>query len=105
MKELLDDMERALADLLLAGYTSGTSLSGRFRQLGDGCSRIGLIHGGQMMLQISEGLDGRSHFMEKDDLALTGLVCRAVSYIGLCRERIQSDDITARWGQQTGGTP
>lgn len=105
MKELLDDMERTLADLMLSGYGTGAELAGRFRRLGDECRRIGLQNGGLWMEEIAAALEQRTHSIQKEDLALTELLCRAAGYVRLCREKIQETQIIARWDAITGGNP
>lgn len=103
MTEQLNEMERLLADLMLSGYTSGEYLSNRFRQLERNCRHLGLETGGDLMDKICQELDHRAHTIQKDDLILTSLICRAVHYIGLCRQRMQEAEITARWDSITGG--
>ena len=105
MNALLDDMERAMADLMLSGYGTGAELAGRFRLLGEECSRIGLQNGGAWMEEIALGLEKRTHSIQKEDLALTENLCRAASYVRLCREKIQETQIIERWDSITGGNP
>lgn len=103
MRELLDDLERALADLLQTGLaTAGAEGAVRFAQLSDRCEGIGLHTGGTLFKQIGELLNRRLHTFEKTDLELTAAVCRAEHYITLCRERLTEDGIRERW--QEGGT-
>lgn len=105
MKQLLDDMERALADVMLSGYSTGTGIAPRFRELSVDCARHGLHTGADLMMQIAQGLERRAHSMQKEDLDLTGRICRAVHYVSLCKEKLQETDITARWDELTGGNP
>lgn len=104
MKELLDDMERAMADLMLSGYATGAELAGRFRNLGTECSRIGLKNGGAWMEEIARALEQRTHSVRKEDLVITELLCRAVGYVRLCREKLQEEEIAVRWDSITGGS-
>lgn len=103
MRELLDDMQRAMADLMLSGYSSGEAISQRFRHLGEECAQCGLHTGADLMTQIGKTLEIRSHSMQKEDLPLTSKICRAMRYVELCREKLQETDIALRWEHITGG--
>lgn len=103
MKLLLDDMERALTDLFQMGFaTAGPGMARRLGDLADQCESTGLHTGSTLFSELSRLLSERSHSMDKSDLPLTGLVCRAQHYITLCRTRMTGEDIRARW--QEGGT-
>ena len=103
MRDLLDDMQRAMADLLLSGYSSGAGISHRFRSFGEACARSGLHTGAELMERVAQSLEDRSHAMQKEDLALTGEICRAMRYVELCTEKLQETDIALRWEHITGG--
>lgn len=105
MKLLLEDMERAMADVMLSGYSAGAGIAPKFRELSADCARHGLHTGADLMMQIAQGLERRGHSMQKEDLDLTGRICRAVHYVSLCKEKLQETDITTRWDELTGGTP
>jgi len=103
MRELLDDLEQALTDLMQTGFaTAGAGAVKRFGELSDRCEGTGLHTGGTLFKQIGEVLNRRLHTLEKTDLELTAAVCRAEYYITLCRERLTEDGIRERW--QEGGT-
>ena len=103
MKLLLDDLERALTDLLQMGLaTAGPDMAARLRDLCERCEATGLHNGGTLFAEISRLLSERSHSLHKSDLLLTGAVCRAQHYITLCRTRMTEEDIRRRW--QEGGT-
>ena len=103
MRELLDDIQRAMADLMLSGYSSGEAISHKFRHLGEECARCGLHTGADLMNQIGKTLEIRAHSMQKEDLPLTSEICRAMRYVELCREKLQETDIALRWEHITGG--
>lgn len=105
MKDLLDEMQRALADLMLSGYSSGRDTFRKFQQLAEACARSGLHTGAVLMEGIARDLENRSHALQKEDLALTAGVCRAVRYTELCKEKLQETDIETRWNHITGGNP
>ena len=105
MKELLNEMERAMADVMLSGYSAGTGIASRFRELSNECDRYGLHTGSELMAQIARALEQRTHSMEKEDLALTGHICQAAHYVTLCKEKLQETDIVLRWDHITGGNP
>lgn len=105
MNQLLEEMERVMADLMLSGYSSGAGIAHRFRTLGDECARLGLHTGAELMETVARELEERTHTIQKEDLALTGDICRALRYVELCREKLQETDITVRWDRITGGKP
>lgn len=100
MTDLLDEMERELADLLQSGLA--TAEGSQLQPLAEACEAAGLHTGAALLGQIRDGLIRRGHAMEKDDLPLTAAICRAVRYIALCREKCQEEQILARW-QNKGG--
>lgn len=103
MKQFLDDLERALTDLLQMGLaTAGPDMAKRLGDLSDQCESTGLHTGGTLFAEISRLLSERSHNLDKVDLPLTAAVCRAQHYITLCRTRMTEEDIRRRW--QEGGT-
>lgn len=103
MKALLDDLERALTDLLQMGLaTAGPDAAKRLTELSGQCEDTGLHTGAVLFAEIARLLNTRSHTMDKTDLPLTAAVCRAEHYITLCRIRMTEEDIRARW--QEGGT-
>ena len=103
MNVLLDDLQRALTDLLQTGLaTAGTDAVKRFEHLSRQCADIGLHTGASLYGRIGELLNQRAHSLEKTDIELTAAVCRAEHYITLCRERLTEEMIRVRW--QEGGT-
>ena len=103
MKELLDDLERGLTDLLQMGLaTAGADMVRRLRELSDRAEGAGLHTGGALLSQIASLLEERAHTMEKTDLDTAAAVFRAQHYITLCSARLTEEDIRARW--QEGGT-
>ena len=103
MKELLDDLEQGLTDLLQMGLaTAGADMVRRLRELSERAEGAGLHTGGALFSQIVTLLDERAHTMAKTDLELANAVFRAQHYIALCRARLTEEDIRARW--QEGGT-
>ena len=103
MTALLDDMERALADLMLSGFSSGANMPERFRHLAADCENRGLHTGASLMGSVAAGLQERSHSIQKEDLTLTANICRAVRYVELCREKLLESQIRTRWDGITGG--
>jgi uroporphyrinogen-III synthase len=102
MKALLDDLERALTDLLQMGLvTAGPDTAKRLRDLSAQCEATGLHTGADLFAELSRLLAERSHTMDKTDLVLTSTVCRAEHYITLCRSRMTEEEIRMRW--QEGG--
>ena len=103
MKEILDDMERGLTDLLQMGLaTAGADMVRRLRELSDRAEGAGLHTGGALFSQIATLLEERAHTMAKTDLEIANAVFRAQHYITLCRARLTEEDIRRRW--QEGGT-
>lgn len=103
MKALLDDLERALTDLLQMGLaTAGPDTAKRLTELSEQCEDTGLHTGAALFAELARLLKARSHAMDKTDLPLMAAVCRAEHYITLCRTRMTEEDIRARW--QEGGT-
>lgn len=102
MKELLDDLERALTDLLQMGLaTAGPQMAKRIEGLSEKAGNRGLHTGSALFAELARLLTERSHSMDKTDLALTAAICRAEHYITLCRTRMTEEDIRERW--QEGG--
>lgn len=98
MRELLDDMELALTDLMQSGFsTGGPAAAKRLHSLSLACEERGLHTGGTLLTEIERALGSRSHTVEKDDLPLAATVCRTVQYIQLCREKLQEEQILQRW--------
>ena len=103
MRELLDDLERGLTDLLQMGLaTAGPDMARRLEDLGTRAENAGLHTGGALFAEIARLLSERSHIMDKTDMSLTAAVFRAEHYITLCRTRMTEEDIRRRW--QEGGT-
>lgn len=103
MKLMLDEMERALTDLLQMGLaTAGPEMAKRLEDLARRCEDTGLHTGGALFGEISRLLTERSHSLNKTDLPIAAAICRAEYYITLCRSRMTEEDIRARW--QKGGT-
>lgn len=102
MKTLLDDLERAMTDLLQMGLaTAGPDMAKRLRELSVRCESTGLHTGSALFAEISRLLADRSHSMDKTDLPLTAAICRTEHYITLCRNRVTEEEIRRRW--QEGG--
>ncbi len=103
MKELLDDLERGLTDLLQMGLaTAGPDMAQRLEDLSAQAENAGLHTGASLFAGIAQLLLERSHSLEKTDRDLTAAVFRAEHYIILCRSRMTEEDIRRRW--QEGGT-
>lgn len=103
MKLLLDDMERALTDLLQMGLTTaGPEMAARLAALSERCENTGLHTGAALFTEISQLLSERSHQFQKSDLQITAAICRTAHYMTLCRTRLSEDHIRAGW--QKGGT-
>ena len=102
MKTILDDMERALTDLLQMGLaTAGADMAKRLRALSERCEETGFHTGAGLFDEICGHLEQRSHTMAKTDRTLAGAICRAEHYITLCRSRMTEEEIRLRW--QEGG--
>ena len=102
MKTILDELERALTDLLQMGLaTAGADMARRLRELSEQCEATGLHTGAGLFNEICRLLEQRSHTMEKTDRALAAAICRAEHYITLCRTRMTEEEIRMRW--QEGG--
>lgn len=102
MKTILDDMERALTDLLQMGLaTAGADMAKRLRALSERCEETGFHTGAGLFDEISRLLEQRSHTMAKTDRTLAAAICRAEHYITLCRTRMTEQEIRMRW--QEGG--
>ena len=103
MKQLLDDLERGLTDLLQMGLTTaGADMIRRLRELSDRAEAAGLHTGADLFSQIAKLLEERSHTLAKTDLDTAAAIFRAEHYITLCRARMTEEDIRRRW--QEGGT-
>lgn len=101
MTEFLNEIEQALADLLQAGFSTGGPAVPRMEQLARQCEDRGLHTGARLLGEIGAALSARAHALEKEDLPLAAAVCRAVCYVGLCREKLQEDVIAERWLERT----
>lgn len=102
MRDILNDLELALTDLMQTGAaTAGAETVRQMERLSEQSEGAGLHTGGALFGEIARFLRERGHTMEKSDRELTAAVCRAVHYIELCRERMTEDDIRVRW--QEGG--
>ena len=103
MRELLDELERGLTDLLQMGLaTAGPDMALRLEDLGTRAENAGLHTGGALFSEIARLLSERSHSLLKTDRSLTAAAFRAEHYITLCRTRMTEEDIRNRW--QEGGT-
>ena len=103
MTTVLDDLQQALTDLLQMGLaTAGPEMGKRLDRVSQRCEDSGLHTGASLSAEISRLLTQRSHSMDKTDLELTAVICRAQYYITLCRTRMTEEDIRLRW--QEGGT-
>ncbi len=102
MRTFLDDLERALTDLLQMGIaTAGPDMAKRFSKLGEQAESIGAHTAAKLCSEIAGLLGKRTHDLSKSDLDLTTAVFRAAHYITLCRARMTEEDIRRRW--QEGG--
>ena len=102
MRQILDDMERTLTDLLQMGLaTAGPDMAKRLRDQSERCEATGLHTGAALMGELAGLLTRRSHAMDKTDLSLTAAICHTEHYIKLCRTRMTEEDIRQRW--QEGG--
>ena len=102
MNRILDDLEQGLTDLLQMGLaTAGPDMAQRLWELSARCDGAGLHTGADLFAEISRLLKERSHRVDKTDLPITALICRAEHYITLCRSRMTEDQIRMRW--QEGG--
>lgn len=103
MNTILDELERALTDLLQMGLaTAGADMAKRLRALSERCEETGFHTGAGLFDEICRLLEQRSHTMAKTDRTLAGAICRAEHYITLCRTRMTEEEIRMRW--QEGGT-
>lgn len=103
MTTVLDDLQQALTDLLQMGLaTAGPEMGKRLDRVSQRCEDSGIHTGAALSAEISRLLTQRSHSMDKTDLELTAVICRAQYYITLCRTRMTEEDIRLRW--QEGGT-
>ena len=103
MTTVLDDLQQALTDLLQMGLaTAGPEMGKRLDRVSQRCEDSGFHTGSALSAEISRLLTQRSHSMDKTDLELTAVICRAQYYITLCRTRMTEEDIRLRW--QEGGT-
>ena len=105
MKELLQEIQQALADLLRSGLdAAGPTAADRLRRLADRCEDTGLHTGAALLTQLAGQLEARAHAIHKNDLPLTQTLCRLARYCDLCEEKEQEQAILRRWReQQTGG--
>ena len=105
MKELLQEIQQALADLLRGGLqpprpTGPARLRGRAAR----CEDPGPPTGAALLTQLAGQLEARAHAIHKNDLPLTQTLCRLARYCELCEEKEQEQAILRRWReQQTGG--
>lgn len=98
MTELLEEMERALADLLQSGLaTGGPAAVSRLEKLGVRCKDVGLPTGAELLEELAAALSARAHAMEKDNLPAAAAFFRTVRYVELCREKLQETEIRRRW--------
>ena len=103
MKELLDDLERGLTDLVLLGLaTAGPDMVARMHGLAKKCEDTGLHTGAELFAELGRAIAERNHTLEKTDHRAVQAICRAQHYITLCRTRMTEEDIRDRW--QQGGT-
>ena len=102
MRELLQELEQALTDLLQMGLaTAGPDMADRMKALSDKCENTGLHTGKKLLAALSEALSQRNHSMEKSDHRAAEAVFRAQHYIILCQTRLTEEEIRDRW--QEGG--
>lgn len=101
MTECLEEMERALADLLQSGLTTGGPAAvPRLEKLAVRCEDVGLHTGGALLRELAAALSARAGRVEKDDEALSALFFRTARYLELCREKFQETEIQRRWQAQ-----
>lgn len=98
MTQLLDELERALTDLLQSGLdTGGPAACARLRTLAVRCEDAGLHTGAALARELETALEARPHALEKDNLTPAACICRLARYLELCREKAQEDAIVRRW--------
>lgn len=103
MRELLQELEQALTDLLLLGLaTAGTDMVARMHGLSRKCEETGLHTGSSLFAELGRAIAERSHSVEKSDHRAAEAIFRAQHYITLCQTRMTEEDIRDRW--QQGGT-
>lgn len=101
MNQLLQEIQRTLADLLQSGLaTGGAPAVHRLRELSARCEETGLHTGSALLEELAAGLSARAHTLEKEDLSLSAVLCRAVHYVEFCREKLQEASILQRWQAQ-----
>ena len=102
MRELLEELERALTDLLLLGLaTAGPETAARLDALSGKCEATGLHTGRALFAELAAAISERSHNLEKSDHRAAEAIFRAQYYITLCQQRLTEEDIRLRW--QEGG--
>ena len=102
MRELLQELEQALTDLLQMGLaTAGPDMAKRMKDLSRSCEATGLHTGGALFAELSGAITERSHHLEKSEQRAAEAIFRAQYYITLCRERMTEEDIRLQW--QEGG--
>lgn len=102
MRQLLQEMEQALTDLLQMGLaTAGPQMADRMGGLSEKCEATGMHTGGALFARLAEAIRERGHAMEKSDAGAAEALFRAQYYITLCQMRLTEEDIRLRW--QEGG--
>ena len=102
MRELLQELEQALTDLLQMGFaTAGPEMAVRLEELSRKCEDTGLHTGSTLFSELSGAISERSHSTQKSDQRAAEAMFRAQRYITLCQMRLTEEDIRLRW--QEGG--
>lgn len=102
MRELLQELEQALTDLLQMGLaTAGPQMADRMGALAEKCEATGLHTGSAIFAQLSEAIRERGHNLKKTNMRAAEAIFRAQHYITLCQTRLTEEDIRLRW--QEGG--
>ena len=103
MRELLQELEQALTDLLQMGLaTAGPDMVARMHGLSEKCEETGLHTGSTLFAELGRAIAERNHSVEKSEGRAAEALFRAQHYITLCQMRMTEEDIRQRW--QQGGT-
>lgn len=100
MRELLQELEQALTDLLQMGLaTAGPEMAGRLEDLSEKCEAAGLHTGSILFAQLAGAISERSHSMDKTEQRAAEAIFRTQYYMTLCRTRMTEEEIRERWQQ------
>ena len=102
MKELLEELLAALADLLQCGAASFPPESAaRLLSLAEECESTGLHTGAKLFREIHGLLQRQRHEFSPDPLPLAGAVSQAVEYLRLWRKKLALDAVENKWKEET----